>query len=125
MSRLGRKADPKHRLHSAPVQCGIGKPVSVMWAKSLLLSAIALGASIVPVSASPRAQIVQPTWVMPVQDRGQRDIRPLREVVDYVRSRYGGELISARLEDGGRPVYVLRWRMPDGEVRDIRVDAAR
>jgi uncharacterized membrane protein YkoI len=62
---------------------------------------------------------------MPVQDRGQRDIRPLREVVDYVRARHGGELISARLEDGARPVYVLRWRMPDGEVRDIRVDAAR
>jgi hypothetical protein len=125
MSRLGRKADPKHRLHSGPVQCGIGKPVSVMWAKSLLLSVIALGASISPVSASPRAQIIQPTWVMPVQDRGQRDIRPLREVVDYVRARHGGELISARLEDGARPVYVLRWRMPDGEVRDIRVDAAR
>jgi hypothetical protein len=127
MSRLGRKADPKRGLHSGPVQCGVGKPVSVMWVRSLLLSAIiALSAGIAPASATTRAQLVQPTWVMPVQDRGaQREIRPLREVVDYVRSRYGGELISARLEDGPRPVYVLRWQMPNGEVRDIRVDAAR
>lgn len=100
-----------------------------MWAKSLLLSAaIALGAGINPVVANPRAQaqLAQPQWVMPVQGRqGERNVRPLREVVDYVRARYGGELISARLEDGPRPVYVLRWRMPDGEVRDIRVDALR
>jgi hypothetical protein len=98
-----------------------------MWARSLFLSAIiALSAGTAPASAGPRGPIVQPTWVMPVQDRnGQREIRPLREVVDYVRARYGGELISARLEDGARPVYVLRWQMPDGEVRDIRVDAAR
>lgn len=127
MSRLGRKADPKRAHHSGPVQCEAGTPFSVMWAKSLLLSAIiALGLS--AASASPadaRVPMVQPTWVMPVQDRGQRDIRPLREVVDYIRTRYGGELISARLEDGPRPVYVVRWRMPDGEVRDIRVDAAR
>ena len=36
-----------------------------------------------------------------------------------------GDLISARLEDGPRPVYVLRWRMPNGDVRDFRVDASR
>ena len=99
-----------------------------MWAKSLLLSAIAAAGAISgPVSANPSPQLFQPNWVMPAQDRGQRgqDIRPLREVVDEMRGRYGGELISARLEEGARPIYVLRWRMPDGEVRDFRVSAAR
>ncbi len=100
-----------------------------MWAKTLLLSAALLagtalagpGASALPGSA------VQPNWVMPTQYRGggQQDVRPLRDVVEELRSRYGGELISARLEDGGRPIYLIRWRMPDGQVRDFRVDAAR
>jgi hypothetical protein len=115
----------KRPLHSGAVQWRFGKPILVMWAKSLLLSAIvALGAGTAPVSAQPRAPMVQPNWVMPVQQQ-ERDVRPLREVVEILRSRYGGELISARLEDGARPVYVLRWRMPDGEVRDLRVDALR
>lgn len=98
-----------------------------MWAKSLLLSVlIATGAFAAPVIAAPRPELVQPYMVMPVQDRGRgQDIRPLREVVDEIRSQYGGGLISARLEDGGRPIYVLRWRMPDGQVRDFRVNAAR
>lgn len=99
-----------------------------MWAKTLLLSAlIATGAAAAPVSARQRAMpAFQVQNLIPVQDRGSRgDIRPLREVVDALRGRYGGELISARLEDGARPVYVLRWRLPDGEVRDFRVDAVR
>lgn len=99
-----------------------------MWAKSLLLSAIvATGAVTAPVSAQQRAPAFQAQTLIPTQERGNRgqDIRPLREVVDALRGRYGGELISARLEDGARPVYVLRWRMPDGEVRDFRVDAVR
>jgi uncharacterized membrane protein YkoI len=100
-----------------------------MWAKTLLLSAlVATGAVAAPVSAQQRAApAFQAQNLIPSQDRGNRgqDIRPLREVVDSLRGRYGGELISARLEDGARPVYVLRWRMPDGEVRDFRVDAVR
>lgn len=100
-----------------------------MWVKSILLAAITVaGAHAAPVDANPRAQLFQPNHIMPVQQRrgdNQQDIRPLREVVDEMRSRYGGELISARLEDGGRPIYVIRWRMPDGEVRDFRVNAAR
>jgi uncharacterized membrane protein YkoI len=100
-----------------------------MWAKSLLLSAIvAVGANAAPVHARPTASVFQPTWVMPTQGRGQerpQSVRPLREVVAELQSRYGGELISARLEDGDRPIYVIRWRMPDGQVRDFRVNAAR
>jgi uncharacterized membrane protein YkoI len=99
-----------------------------MWAKTLLLSAlVATGAVAAPVSAVQRVPAFQTQNLIPSQDRGNRgqDIRPLREVVEILRGRYGGELISARLEDGPRPVYVLRWRMPDGEVRDLRVDAVR
>lgn len=100
-----------------------------MWAKSLLLSAMAaVGATTAPVDARPAPGLFQSQMVMPIQGRGegrQQSIRPLREVVGELQSRYGGELISARLEDGGRPIYLIRWRMPDGQVRDFRVDAAR
>ena len=100
-----------------------------MWAKSLLLSAMAaVGATTAPVDARPAPGLFQPQMVIPIQGRGdgrQQSIRPLREVVGELQSRYGGELISARLEDGGRPIYLIRWRMPDGQVRDFRVDAAR
>ncbi|HYD89190.1 MAG TPA: hypothetical protein VEA80_17055 [Vitreimonas sp.] len=101
-----------------------------MWAKSLLLSAVLLAGSAAAAEAAqanPRAHAftIQPNFIMPAQQRGNADIRPLREVVEELRSRFGGDLISARLEDGGRPVYLIRWRMPDGQVRDFRVDAAR
>ncbi len=71
------------------------------------------------------AQIeLQPQSLIPIQDRGSRqNILPLREIVDMVRSRFGGDLIGARLEQGQSPVYVLRWRMPNSDVQDIRVDA--
>ena len=98
-----------------------------MWAKSLLLSGfIAIGALSGPVSASQRGPVFQAQTLIPTQGRERnQDIRSLREVVEELRSRYGGELISARLEEGQRPVYVLRWRMPDGQVRDFRVPASR
>jgi hypothetical protein len=102
-----------------------------MWAKSLLLSAfVAAGATTAPVDARPNPPVFQPNWVMPAQGRDhgenrQQSVRPLREVVAELQARYGGELISARLEEGGRPFYLIRWRMPDGQVRDFRVDAAR
>jgi uncharacterized membrane protein YkoI len=97
-----------------------------MWTKSLLLSAlVAVGANTASVQA--QVPVARPSWVLPTQGREERQqsIRPLREVVAELQSRYGGELISARLEDGGRPIYVIRWRMPDGQVRDFRVNAAR
>ena len=103
-----------------------------MWAKSALLSAIlAAGVLIAPstVSAQPRphAQAPQSAWIVPAQYRGegQQDLRPLREVVDELRAQYGGDYVSHRLEQGGSPVYVVRWRMPDGQIRDIRVSASR
>jgi uncharacterized membrane protein YkoI len=99
-----------------------------MWAKQLLLSAfVAISAASAQLDATQVAQLAQPGWVMPTQDRGERpqDIRSLREVVAELRARYGGDLIDARLEPGPRPIYVIRWRMPNGDVRDFRVDAAR
>jgi len=97
--------------------------------KTLLLSALlASFAAVTPASAQGRDRVFEPNWVMPAQGRGQeqeREIRPLREVVNELRSQYGGEYIAHRLEDGGRPVYVIRWRMPDGQVRDFRVSASR
>ena len=98
-----------------------------MWAKPLLLSALLAAVAVTgPVSAQQRGPMFEPQTLIPVQDRGRgQDIRSLREVVDEMRDRYGGELISARLEDGRSPVYVLRWRMPDGQVRDFRVSASR
>jgi uncharacterized membrane protein YkoI len=100
-----------------------------MWAKNLLVAGLAvLSAAAAPLDAVRQAYTGE-AWVVPVQDRGRgersRDIRSLREVVSELQSRYGGDLISARLEDGPRPVYVLRWRMPNGDVRDFRVDASR
>jgi uncharacterized membrane protein YkoI len=96
-----------------------------MWAKPLLFALAAASVLNGPVNAQPRPEVFQPEWIMPVQDRrdDRQEIRPLRDVVEMLRSRYGGELISARLEQGGRPIYVIRWRMPDGEVRDFRIDA--
>jgi uncharacterized membrane protein YkoI len=70
-----------------------------------------------------QAATFQPNWVMPIQDR--QELRPLREVVEELRARYGGDYVSHRLEQGASPVYVVRWRMPDGQIRDIRVSASR
>jgi len=98
-----------------------------MWAKSLLLSAFAALGAAAPVDASPRPQI-HPAWVLPVQERGerQRELRPIREVIEELRARHGGEFLGYHLENGARPIYVIRWRMPDGvTTREFRVNAAR
>jgi hypothetical protein len=97
-----------------------------MSVKPLIVSAlVALGAFSAPVDAPRFAPFAQPNFVQAQDRRGQQDIRSLREVVSELRDRYGGDLIDARLEDGPRPIYVIRWRMPDGQVRDFRVNAAR
>lgn len=97
--------------------------------KTLLLSAlVASFAAVTPAGAQSRDRVFEPNWVMPTQGRArdaQQDIRPLREVVNELRAQYGGEYIAHRLESGQRPIYVIRWRMPDGQVRDFRVNASR
>jgi hypothetical protein len=86
-------------------------------------------AAATPADAQNRNRGFEPNWVSPAQgqrpDNREHEIRPLREVVNELRAQYGGEYIAHRLEDGARPIYVIRWRMPDGQVRDFRVYAAR
>jgi hypothetical protein len=95
-----------------------------MWAKSALLSAVFAAG----VFAAPGTLIVPSrghAWTTPAQYGGQQELRSIREVVEELRSQYGGEYVSHRLEQGGSPVYVVRWRMPDGQIRDFRVRASR
>lgn len=97
-----------------------------MPARQIILAAIlALSIFAPPASARPPVSI-QPNWLIEVQNRDQdrQRILPLREVLDMIRARYGGEYVSHRVEDGPRPIYVIRWRMADGvTTRDFRVDA--
>lgn len=96
-----------------------------MWAKSALFSAL-FAASVLSAPADVRLQqgaTFQPNWATPIQDR--QELRSIREVVAELQRQYGGEYVSHRLEQGARPVYVVRWRMPDGQIRDIRVSASR
>lgn len=114
-----------------------------MWVRSLFLAAAVLATSAAPALADKGGRH-RDGWMQPDRsfdqrggrgddsdrnnndDRRQRGVRSVREVADEMcQLSRGGELLSARLEDGSRPVYVLRCRMPNGEVRDFRVDAAR
>ncbi len=111
-----------------------------MWVRSLLLAAAVLAASAGPALADKDARhrdgAMRPQWAFDQRgdrggdrggdnERGNRhqDIRSLREIVSMMRGRFGGDLINARLENGERPFYVLRWRMQNGDVRDFTVDA--
>ncbi len=93
-------------------------------AKAPLLAAFALIGALGASGAA--AQTIQPNLIMPAQERGQerQAMRPIREVSDMLRARFGGAYVGHRLEDGERPVYVIRWRMPDGvTIEEFRVDA--
>ena len=107
-----------------------------MWAKSVLLSAfLAASAFAAPAGgALGQAPSFQPQSVILSQyQRGDRDdrgnrgraqcTRPLRDAIDEIRSRAGGGSYVGHdcLEQGGRGIYVIRWRMPDGQLRDFRV----
>ncbi|MBS0386484.1 MAG: hypothetical protein JSS00_14175 [Proteobacteria bacterium] len=110
-----------------------------MLVRSLFLAALVLAASASPALADKGGRH-RGDWMQGFDQRGrgddnndrnndeqrQRSVRSVREVADEAcQISRGGQLLSARLEDGPRPVYVLRCRMPDGEVRDFRVDASR
>jgi uncharacterized membrane protein YkoI len=99
-----------------------------MWAKRLfLIAAFSAGLTSFPgTEAISRAQSIEPGWMIPAQSRNAQNILSVRDVIDIVRSRFGGEPIgSPRLEQGGgRPFYVISWRFPDEVVREVRVDAA-
>src|SRR5689334_1582507 len=109
-----------------------------MLVRSLFLAAMVLAASASPALADKGGRH-RGEWMQGFDQRGRgddndrnnedqrpRSVRSVREVADEMcQLSRGGQLLSARLEDGARPVYVLRCRMPDGEVRDFRVDASR
>jgi uncharacterized membrane protein YkoI len=94
-----------------------------MWAKLILPVLLAVAALTSPAAA--QQAIYRPDYIMPAQDRGRGggQVRPLREITDMLRGRYGGELVDARLEGGDRPIYLIRWRMPNNDLRDFVVDA--
>ncbi len=96
--------------------------------RTLLLSALLAFAAVTPAAAQ-RNRAFEPNWVMPAQDRGdqrpQRQRRELREVLNELRARHGGEYVNHHVEEGQRAIYVIRWRMPDGSYRDFRVPAER
>ena len=97
-----------------------------MRARHFLLAAILTLGVFAPAASARPSAAVQPNWLVEVQDRDQdrQRILPLREVLDMLRARFGGEYVSHRVEDGPRPIYVIRWRMADGvTTRDFRVDA--
>ncbi|HCK83563.1 MAG TPA: hypothetical protein DHW63_03330 [Hyphomonadaceae bacterium] len=97
-----------------------------MRTKAILLSAL----TALAVLATPAlAQDVRPHGVMPAQEERGRErqaLRPIREVIESLRDRHGGEYVGHWVEGGARPIYVIRWRMPDGvTIREFRVDAGR
>lgn len=79
-------------------------------------------------TAPAAAQTVRPGWLSPSQEeRGgsRQQLRPIREISEMLRARFGGEYVSHRVEGGERPIYVVRWRMRDGvSTEDFHVDAA-
>lgn len=121
-----------------------------MWAKSLLLSAmLATNAAHAPLAGLAGVGPQVPSaaqMLVPIQDhqgrhgrgnrgdddqRGSRndrvqEPRPLREAIEEVsREAGGGELLRAQLEEPGQRFYLIRWRHPDGSVRDHRISAVR
>ncbi len=97
-----------------------------MRTKALLFSALA---ALAAVTTPALAQEVRPHGIMPAQEERGRErqaLRPIREVIETLRDRHGGEYVGHWVEGGGRPIYVIRWRMPDGvTIREFRVDAGR
>lgn len=96
--------------------------------RTFLLCALMACSAATPASAQ-RDRAFEPNWVMPAQGRGeerpQRQRRELREVLNELRARHGGEYVNHHVEEGPRAIYVIRWRMPDGSYRDFRVPAER
>lgn len=99
-----------------------------MWAKKLFLAGFAmLSAVAAPVAAQTIAlRPPEVAQMVPIQDRGER-CPALGTVLAQLRARYGGaEFLDARPVEGGPcPVYEIRFRMPNGEIRVTHERAAR
>ena len=54
----------------------------------------------------------------------QADLVPLGQVLRAIAARFPGRALAAeQAEQGGRPVYRIKWLGDDGKVRDILADA--
>ncbi|MEZ5973001.1 MAG: hypothetical protein R3C31_14420 [Hyphomonadaceae bacterium] len=105
-----------------------------MWAKSALLFALLAASTFsAPADAQQREHVRQAHqgWVQPVQYRGGggsvQCTRPVGDAIAEVAARAGGGSIVGRarcLEQGGRPIYEIRWRMPDNQLRDFYVSGS-
>lgn len=103
-----------------------------MWAKSVLLSAIfAASAFAAPVSAQQRhvqTQAAHSEWNIPAQyQRGGGCSRSEDDAIAEVASRAGGGSMVGRarcIEQGGRWIYEIRWRMPDDSLRNFYVSGS-
>lgn len=103
-----------------------------MWAKSVILSAIlAASAFVAPASAQQRHILPAPSeWNTPIQYQrggGVQCTRPESDAIAEVASRAGGGSIMGRvrcIEQGGRPIYEIRWRMPDESLRNFYVSGS-
>lgn len=102
-----------------------------MWAKTAILSAIIAASTFVaPVSAQQRhPRSMEQGWVQPAQYGGGavQCTRPVGDAIAEVAARAGGGSMVGRarcLEQGGRPIYEIRWRMPDDQLRDFYVSGS-
>lgn len=104
-----------------------------MWAKSALLSALfAAGLFAAPASAQQRhVAPTHSTWNIPIQyQRGggaAQCTRSESDAIAEVASRAGGGSMVGRarcIEQGGRPIYEIRWRMPDETLRNFYVSGS-
>ena len=97
-----------------------------MWAKNLLIAGFAVLSAVAAPAPVGVVHTGQAGWV-PIQDRDDRRCPALGAVLAQLRARYGGaEFLDARPVEGGScPVYEIRFRMPNGEIRVTHERAAR
>ena len=100
-----------------------------MLAKNLLVAGFAVLSA---VAAPAPTGVVRQAYtgdavLVPIQDREGRRCPALGAVLAQLRARFGGaEFLDARPVEGGPcPVYEIRFRMPNGEIRVTHERAAR
>lgn len=98
----------------------------------LLAAAAALGVVFLPTSPDVSAQPIQPAWTMPegrgpAVERVQARVLPLRQLIGIVSSQRPGtfvDVVGGLEQRGDRAFYTFRWRYPNGQEVNLRVDAS-
>jgi hypothetical protein len=98
-----------------------------MWAKNLFVAGFAVLSAVAAPAPTGAVRAMGDAVLVPIQDRDDRRCPPLGAVLAQLRARYGGaEFLDARPVEGGPcPVYEIRFRMPNGEIRVTHERAAR